>query len=199
MRRRPGEVRSLVERLPRDPASYYDVRARDPKKMRAIDRAARFFYLNRMAFNGVYRTNRKGEFNVPIGSRVGAMPTEQSVVASARVLRCAQLIAGDFQGALEEVKRDDFVYLDPPYTRSPAGNYGVYGYGSFDGGDLNRLVEAVNDIDRRGASFLLSYRDAPELSKQLGRYRIDHVFVTAQVGGRRARRSTRNELLVSNA
>jgi DNA adenine methylase len=198
IRAQPRPVAQELHSLGRDETSYYEIRARDPTRLRAAERAARFLYLNRMAFNGVYRTNRRGEFNVPVGRRVGAFPIEDRIVTVAGRLRGATLVTGDFECALEDVAAGDFVYLDPPYSRSPAGNYGVYGYGSFDGRDLNRLLDAAVEIDRRGAAFLLSYADVPELTSRLSKFKIERVAVTAQVGGARTRRSTREEVLVSN-
>jgi DNA adenine methylase len=198
LRSQPRPLARALHGLGVDKASYYEIRSMDPCDLRAVDRAARFLYLNRMSFNGVYRTNRQGRFNVPMGRRVGALPSENMIVAAASRLRRASLVTGDFQDALEHVRAGDFVYLDPPYSRSPAGNYGVYGYGSFDRRDLARLVEVVLEIDRRGATFLLSYADVPELTHRLANFTIDRVAVTAQVGGTTARRSTRQEVLVSN-
>lgn len=199
LRHRPSAVADAVAALPRDPEAYYEIRGLDPAALSATDRAARFLYLNRMAFNGVYRTNRKGRFNVPLGTRVGAFPTAEKIEAAARALRTATLVSADFEVTIAHVGPGDFVYLDPPYSRSPDGNYGVYGYGSFDGRDLERLIEVVLEIDRRGARFLLSYTDTPQLTAALRHFRVEHVAVTTQVGGPRSRRSTREEILVSNA
>ncbi len=199
LRRRPRPVAGVLEQLPRDPESYYAIRALQPADLPPDARAARFLYLNRMAFNGVYRTNRHGHFNVPVGRRVGAFPTVERLVRCARMLRGAELVPGDFQQTLSHVAAGDFVYLDPPYSRSSHGNYGVYGYGSFDRREIDRLTRALHEIDRRGATFLLSYAAAPEVLSRLRKYRIGRVAVTAQVGGRRSRRSTRDELLVTNA
>lgn len=198
LRRHPLALAGALHNMPRDVDSYYAIRAEDPSTLNRDRRAARFLYLNRMAFNGVYRTNRRGQFNVPLGRRVGAFPTAERIAESAQVLRRARLLAGDFEDALEDVGPGDFVYLDPPYSRSSVGNYGVYGYGSFDGRDLKRLVAAVEEIDRSGAHFLLSYTDTPELIALVARYHIRTVAVSAQVGGLSTRRSTRDELLVSN-
>lgn len=198
LRHRPKDVGRALAALPRDANTYYAIRAHDPRQLPAVERAARFLYLNRMAFNGVYRTNRRGQFNVPLGRRVGAFPQPGKITAAGRLLRNATLLAGDFEVALDDVVPGDFVYLDPPYSRSPADNYGVYGYGSFDGRHLDRLLNAVMEIDRRGAHFLLSYTDSQGLADRLSTFRIEHVAVTAQVGGRRERRSTREEVLVSN-
>ncbi len=197
-RRRPTPVIERLEEMPRDRTSYYAIRAERPGDLEADMRAARFLYLNRMAFNGVYRTNRQGQFNVPLGKRVGAFPSRERIVSCSRLLRRAKLVAGDFEQTLVDVGPSDFVYLDPPYSRSPEGNHGVYGYGSFDRRELNRLLEALGEIDRCGARFLLSYAAAPEVVSRLDDYRVGTLAVTAQVGGRRSRRSTRDELLVTN-
>lgn len=127
---------------------YYELRAQNPAALRSVERAARFVYLNRFCFNGVFRTNQRGEFNVPRGTKTGQLPTATDLRACAQILRSATLIAGDFERTLEGVDRGDFVYLDPPYSSSAERNRGEYGYGAFSSDDLGRLEECLRKIDR---------------------------------------------------
>lgn len=198
LRDHPLDVAAQVHAWKSDKATYYEVRAESEAEMDPVARAARFIYLNRLCFNGVYRTNRRGEFNVPYGSRAGALPAASRFVECGRLLARAELIADDFEVVVAGAGKGDFVYLDPPYSRAASDAYGVYGYGSFDGGDLERLLACLKRLDAAGARVLLSYKDTPEL-EALGRgwVRAD-VSVRTQVGGRAEARTSRQEVLVAN-
>jgi DNA adenine methylase len=200
VRDEPHAVAAQVHAWGHDPETYYAVRALDRANLGEIETAARFIYLNRLCFNGVYRTNRRGQFNVPYGSRPGAVPHRERFVACAELLGNAELRAGDFADTVADADagEGDFVYLDPPYSRAVSDAYGVYGYGSFDAGDLDRLLTCLRDLDRRGAKVLLSYTHNPRLAELGERWRIEEVAVRSQVGGVVTRRSTRRELLVAN-
>src|SRR5579859_6326272 len=131
IRRHPRLVARHVATWGSSSEEYYGVRALDPDTMPDIMRAARFVYLNRRCFNGVYRTNRHGQFNVPIGTRIGRMPAEKDFYRCSVALRPASLLSCDFDVTLRSARHGDFAYLDPPYSTSTRPNYGEYGYGAF--------------------------------------------------------------------
>src|SRR5262249_1939745 len=139
--------------------AYYEVRAIDPRKLSATKRAAQFVYLNRFSFNGVYRTNRKGIFNVPFGSKSGQLPTKDQLVAVSRFIARASFKRADFETAMKRAKQGDFIYLDPPYLKR-GRNRGEYGLHSFSTDDIDRLIKATKAASRRGATVLLSYKNA---------------------------------------
>src|SRR5687767_1111103 len=98
---------------------YYSLRATHTKHPDAPRRAARVVYLNTYCFNGLYRTNARGHFNVPFsGMRNGPLPSRETLYRAANFLRRATLIAADFERTLQRVQPGDFVYLDPPYCVS---------------------------------------------------------------------------------
>lgn len=198
LRDKPAELAELVHAWPHDSETYYEIREWDSNTLAELEAAARFVYLNRLCFNGVYRTNRLGKFNVPYGRRTGGVPERHQFEACAELLRSAVLRAGDFEAAVQDVGEGDFVYLDPPYSRAVSDAYGVYGYGSFDGADLDRLLECVRGLHRRGARVLLSYTWDTRLAKLGKSWDIAAVAVRSQVGGAVASRSTRREVLVAN-
>ena len=198
LRSMPRQVAGVVAAWPPDQATYYRVRAYRQEELGAVERAARFFYLNRLCFNGVYRTNRANRFNVPFGIKPGQVPSAERFVRCATALRDARLVAGDFEVATREARAGDFVYLDPPYSRSLSEAYGVYGYGSFDGSDLERMLATLFTLDRRGVRFLFSYRLSEDVLEATRCWNHRLVGVRAQVGGRVASRSVRHELLVMN-
>lgn len=198
VRDRPEAVAAMVNGWPRDKPSYLEIRSKHSQSLPPLERAARFIYLNRLCFNGIYRTNRRGAFNVPYGSRVGAMPSADHFLKCATVLKDADLISGDFETATASASKGDFIYLDPPYSQATADNYGVYGYDSFQATDLHRLVTCMNRLDALGANVLVSYRATDALTSLSSPWCVQHVAVRSQVGGRLSSRSTRYELLIAN-
>jgi DNA adenine methylase len=195
---RPDDLAKRVHAWPTDSATYYEVRSQPDEHLSPLDRSARFIYLNRLCFNGVYRTNRKGQFNVPYGRDTGAVPSLDRFRSCGELLRRAELRAADFETTLASAGPGDFVYLDPPYSRAISDGYGVYGYGSFDANDLDRLLRSLKRLDNEGAQVLLSYTWHPRLQELGSNWDIDEVAVHAQVGGRASSRTTRREVLVAN-
>jgi DNA adenine methylase len=108
----------LVDRLARmniDRTTYEQVRANRPRS--DLDRAVRLLYLNRTAFNGLYRVNKKGEFNVPFGCKPGTrLSNAEELLRASDLLSRATLVCQDFRKTLAQVEADDIVYVDPPYT-----------------------------------------------------------------------------------
>src|SRR5207247_1622380 len=115
LRRDAAAVHRHLRDFPLGRAAYFEIRA-----MRGTDPswcAARFIYLNRFCFNGLYRTNFRGEFNVPYGApRNNHLPTESDLTKTAALLTRARLVHADFRKTLSRVGQGDFVYLDPPYA-----------------------------------------------------------------------------------
>lgn len=180
------------------PENYYSVRATPADRLTPIEQAARFVYLNRFCFNGVYRTNRSGAFNVPRGAKTGRVPSELEFHRAARALRAADLREGDFEAVLKDVGSGDFVYLDPPYGSSTRECYGEYGYDCFGPADLDRLATCLKAIDLAGAKFLLSFRLSRDLLKRVGQFRVVNVKVRRHVAGFAHSRATAREVLVRN-
>jgi DNA adenine methylase len=111
----PERIHRRLVAIPRNKATYYRWRAKEPKKLDTATRALRFVYLNHNCFNGIYRTNVQGNFNVPFGSKLASYPTRIDFIRCSELLTGTRLVAGDFQKTLADVARGDFIYLDPPY------------------------------------------------------------------------------------
>lgn len=197
VRRHPRLVARAVHSIPDTPKAYLRVRNRDLSRLVPIDRAARFVYLNRHCFNGVYRTNRQGQFNVPRGRNTGKLPSEAMFYRCSVALRRVELRPVDFEECIADVRRGDFVYLDPPYASSARPRYGEYGYGSFDKQDLGRLLEALHLIDQRGGVFLLSYYRTRRL-KIPPHWHRRQIAVRRHVAGFAHHRRIIREILVTN-
>lgn len=198
LRAHPRKLFDAVSRLPNTEQFYYYLRERAPSKLDGIDKAARFIYLNRNCFNGVYRTNRAGQFNVPRGTKVGEIPSDSHFLRCSIALRHAQLIDGDFEKLVGDVVRGDFVYLDPPYAKLGSRRRGEYGYASFDSPDIVRLARCLEHIHQEGAAFLLSYALCPEIQGISGKWNAKVVRVQRHVAGFRDHRMVVSEILISN-
>lgn len=119
----------------------------------AMEEAARLLYLNRACFNGLYRVNKRGEFNVPLGSPRFEDLTEDSLMAVAAALQCADLRAGDFSDAVAMARDGDLLVLDPPYTVAHNQNGFVrYNEKIFSWEDQIRLAASAEAAVKRGAT-----------------------------------------------
>src|ERR1700733_7557571 len=115
---RIGAVLKELKRLkPEDKEEYIRLRSLDTSKMKPHARAARFIYLNRYCFNGIYRTNLLGQFNVPYsGVRCGSVPQDEVFEKCANRLRHARFMNSDFENVLKHAEKGDLVYMDPPFA-----------------------------------------------------------------------------------
>lgn len=129
---------------------YYHVRQQEPRSN--IERAARLIYLNRTCFNGVYRVNQKGEFNVPKGTRDSVLFETDDFAAAARLLRSAEIRVSDFEKLVDKATHNDLVFADPPYTvRHNLNGFIKYNEKLFSWDDQVRLANALARARGRGA------------------------------------------------
>lgn len=197
------EPESVYERLRRHPLgerSYYRLRARSPRNLNPLQRAARFVFLNRFCFNGLYRTNEAGQFNVPFAKRTTAtLPSRGQFLRAAATLRSADLRCEDFEAILKAtVRAGDFVYLDPPYAVANRRIFRQYGPDSFGLEDLNRVQAVLDEINARGADFVLSYAYCREASEAFNRWTPVRVYVQRNISGFATHRRRAAELIVTN-
>lgn len=134
---------------------YYEVRS---KVFRTdVSRAAQFLYLNRTCWNGLYRENLRGEFNVPRGTKDTVIFDDDDFGAVSKALASAKIMACDFEKVISAVKEGDLVFIDPPYTVKHNGNGFVkYNESIFSWNDQIRLAEAVKSKARSGASMIVT-------------------------------------------
>ena len=199
LRDAPELLHAAYSALPSTPDDYYRVRAQYNESAPSLDRAAQFLYLNRYCFNGIYRVNSKGAFNVPWGGdKVGKPLSCDELVIASKVLASAQLVCGDFERVvLDNIDADSFVYLDPPYASNETRVFREYHEDSFATEDWDRFVDVLRKIDAAGARFLLSYAGAP-LNARFGGWNVGHLDVTRNVGGFRATRRKHREFVAMN-
>ena len=179
--------------------AYYAARRDAPTD--ALQRAARFVFLNHTSYNGIFRVNLRGEYNVPYGNRKYLkIPDEQSLMAVSQRLKGVKITACDFEQALSEVRYGDLVFLDPPYTVAHNNNGFVkYNQHLFSFEDQRRLAESVRGIAERGGRFILTnaaHHSIDSLFSPLGQ-RIE-VSRRNSVGGRSAARGRAAEYVFTN-
>ncbi|WP_218020025.1 DNA adenine methylase [Nocardia anaemiae] len=134
---------------------YYEVRQRVPRSLAA--RAARTIYLNRTCFNGIYRVNQRGEFNVPIGTRSRVVRDSDNFAGVSKLLAGAELWHGDFEPLVDDAQQGDLVFLDPPYTvRHNTNGFIKYNEQLFSWDDQERLAKAATRAAERGAYVIVT-------------------------------------------
>ena len=133
---------------------FYEVRSKRPRT--AASRAARFIYLNRTCWNGLYRVNLDGQFNVPIGTKDAVILATDNFEAISRQLMKARFVCSDFEEVIDGAKARSFIFVDPPYTVAHNFNGFVkYNDDLFTWNDQIRLRDSLLRAKKRGAQFLL--------------------------------------------
>jgi len=194
----PDEVSRYLKSIPKSSEAYYEVRALNPTLLSRPQRAARLIYLMKACFNGVYRTNRQGKFNVPLGSKFFALPDDEMILRASEALAQVDLVCGDFSQATAKAEPGDFVYLDPPYSDSTRFR-GEYSYqGAFRSSDMDRLVARCNELTARGVQVLLSFKESDALVHALGGWSFKRLDVDRSVSGFAHSRRTAREILAHN-
>jgi DNA adenine methylase len=137
---------------------YYEERAR--QYVEPHRQAAQFLYLNRTCFNGLYRENLKGQFNVPVGTKTQVTLVDDDFEKASELLACADLRTSDFEPIVNEAQEGDLLFLDPPYTTAHNFNGFVkYNQKIFTWDDQKRLMNSVSRAKRRGAKIVLTNAD----------------------------------------
>lgn len=196
----PTHLMRFLERgFAQDEKSYYKIRAQDPEKLSQRDRAARTIYLNKVGFNGLFRVNGKGVFNVPWGRKKGrALFDEENILACSTALREAALMPFDFEYTVRSAKRGDTVYFDCPYAPlSETANFTAYTAGGFGPEDQKRLRDVAKKLIDRGVHVLLSNSDTPFVRKLYKGFKIEKVEAPRRVNSKGGKRGNVGELLIS--
>ncbi|KAA3498386.1 Dam family site-specific DNA-(adenine-N6)-methyltransferase [Rhizobium rhizogenes] len=169
---------------------YYEERSREHTSSHL--RAAQFLYLNRTCFNGLYRENLKGQFNVPLGTKTQVTLSDDDFELASKLLSRADLRAGDFEDVVSEAMEGDLVFLDPPYTTAHNLNGFIkYNQKIFTWDDQKRLMEAIREAIIRGARVILTnanHESIHELYFKLGTPKVVSrpSVISGSVSSRRA-------------
>lgn len=192
-----GLIRTL-RRMRHSEEDYYRIRARIPRSM--IARAARVIYLNKTGYNGLYRVNRSGRFNVPFGRYEN--PTicdEENLRAASQVLSGVRLEVADFESVCRGARRGDAVYLDPPYLPlSQTASFAQYARSPFGVDEHERLARVFSDLARRGVRAVLSNSHTEESRRIFRGFAGELVPVTRPINCKAEARGAIREILLSN-
>ena len=177
---------------------YYDVRAHVPEAL--PERAARIIYLNKTCFNGLYRENSKGLFNVPMGDYKNPLICdEDNLRAVSEALQHTRITQQHFSAVLNDAKPGDFVYFDPPYHPiSSTASFTAYAKGGFGETDQHELAKVFAKLTQRGVKALLSNSMTPFVCDLYAKFTIDEVLATRSVNSRADRRGKISEALIRN-
>lgn len=202
IRDNPNELIAFLATYDNNEETFYTLRNIDRNKedfgkLSMTERAARILYLNKTCFNGLYRVNKSGEFNVPFGKyKKPNIINEAGLRAMHEYLSSTDIFitSGDFQQVLEALPHNAFVYLNPPYDT----NFTGYSQGGFPQREQARLKECCDDLNERGIRFLLSNSDTEFIRDLYSKYDITSVQAKRAINSKGTGRGCVGEVLVKN-
>ena len=180
---------------------YYSVRESNPRS--EIEKTSRLLFLNRTCFNGLYRVNSKGKFNVPLGRYTNPnIVNEENLRSVSSMLQASKVSikCRDFGAVLRDAKKGDLVYFDPPYQPvSDTANFTSYTNKDFTDRDLERLTDLCNKLDSKGCKVLLSNSDSKQVSDMFssGPWKINKIQANRSINSDSRKRTGHFELLMA--
>jgi len=181
---------------------YYSVRESNPRS--AIEKTSRLIFLNRTCFNGLYRVNSKGKFNVPLGKYTNPnIVNEENIRSVSHILQSnrTSIKCQDFEAVLHDAKKGDLVYFDPPYQPvSTTANFTSYTNKDFTYDDLRRLAELCLRLDSKGCKVLLSNSDSKEVRDIFSEkpWKVTKIEANRSINSNSKKRTGHFELLIRN-
>lgn len=165
-----------------------------------VEKAGRFIYLNRTCFNGMYRVNAQGQFNVPFGNYKNPRIVDaDNLINCSKLLKNTEIKCADFSEVLNKVKKGDFVYFDPPYVPlSETSSFTSYTKDGFDIDMQFKLREVCDELDSMGVKFMLSNSDTKLVHELYSSYKINKVFASRAINANANGRGKITEVLVKN-
>ena len=181
---------------------YYEVRKQEPKQQ--IEKVSRLIFLNRTCFNGLYRVNKKGQFNVPLGRYTNPnIINKENLIAVSKTLHSEKIKIScrGFEAVLDDVKKGDLVYFDPPYQPiSSTANFTSYTHRDFTEKDLERLVDLANHLNSKGCHVLLSNSNS-KIVKDLfseNHWSISEIAANRAINSDSKKRTGHKEIIIKN-
>ncbi len=181
-----------------DRDAYYKIRDDSPTDR--FQRAARTIYLNKTCFNGLYRVNSQGKFNVPFGRHLKPLICDsENLLAVSGALNNAEIIQGDFERCLEFAGEKDFIYFDPPYEPlSKTSNFTGYTRSSSNKDDQERLYEVFCTLHRRGCKVMVSNSYTPLIQRLYKTFRKEVALAKRAINCKPSLRGAISELVILN-
>ncbi len=179
---------------------YYEIRTRMPNELDEAQRAARFIYLNKTCYNGLYRVNSKGQFNVPMGryKNPGVFDPDGLRRASA-ALQGAEIEVASFRDTMNRAQRGDFVYFDPPYhPLTKTANFTAYTESAFGEQEQRELAQVYCELDRTGCQVMLSNSWTPFVRELYEGFNLIEVKANRAINSNAGKRGRVSEMVVLN-
>ncbi|MFN4294442.1 MAG: DNA adenine methylase [Thermoflexales bacterium] len=195
-----SEVISALSEFPYNKAFYYAIRAKDPAQLSLPERAARMIYLNKTGYNGLYRVNRQGKFNVPFGRYKSPKYLDRdNLLAVSHALRNVEILCAAFDTVLDRAEPGDWVYFDPPYVPvSQTANFTSYYANGFGLQDQERLRDVCVALSRNNVYIMVSNSDTPTVRSLYRNFTVDEVLANRAINCNGARRGKITELVITN-
>lgn len=200
VRDNPDKLLEALSKYKNEKDFFYSIRSQDQNKLSEIERAARLMYLNRTCFNGLYRVNKSGQFNVPFANykNPNFVQTDR-ILAASEVLQNTDVHNAGFEKVLVEAKAADFIYLDPPYyPKDVYSDFKRYNKEQFHKNDHERLAELYNELTERGCYVMLSNSDTPFTRELYKKWRVDTVYAKRLINKDASKRGEVTEIIVTN-
>ncbi len=198
-----GSLKNHAKNYQKDSKSYfYSIRSCNPRS--AVEKTSRLLFLNRTCFNGLYRVNSKGKFNVPLGRYTNPnIVNEENIHSVSQVLQSSKISikCSDFESVLEDTKKDDLVYFDPPYQPvSSTANFTSYTHKSFTYDDLKRLAKLCLKLDSKGCKVMLSNSNSQDVVEMFAekQWRLKKIKANRSINSNSKKRTGHFELLIKN-
>jgi DNA adenine methylase len=200
VRDQPEALIEALQKYKYDKESYYKTREISPDHLSLIDRAARMIYLNKTGFNGLYRVNSKGGFNVPMGRYSNPVICDADNLRACSVaLKTATLKCRSFEMVVDDTQKGDFVYFDPPYIPlSRSASFTAYEKNGFGMKNQQLLAEVFAELDKKGVLVMLSNADVPWIDEHYRPFNILRIQANRAVNSNVAKRGKVGEVLVTN-
>jgi len=200
-----NDVENLIKSLKKhklDKEYFLKIRAQNPEKLSDLNIASRFIYLNRTCFNGMYRVNSKGGFNVPFGKYTNPLICDENNLRKAsRALKNVEIKKQDYKEVLKKAKKGDFIYFDPPYYPvSKTASFTSYTSEGFFDKEQIELRDTFMELHKRGCFVMLSNSDTPFINKIYSepKLRITKVQAGRAINSDASKRGKITEVLVTN-
>ncbi|MBW6461865.1 MAG: DNA adenine methylase [DPANN group archaeon] len=179
---------------------YYEIRSVDPTLLPSLEQAARFIFLNKTCFNGLYRVNSKGKFNVPIGAYKNPdIIQEDKLRKVSKILQTVQIKVMSFEKIIKLAKKDDFIYFDPPYDPLKKGtSFTTYSKGNFLDPEQKQLCDVFQKLDKKGCKVMESNNDTEFIRGLYDKYDKVHVSAKRMINCNATKRGNINELVIRN-
>jgi DNA adenine methylase len=194
------ELISILKLYKYERELFYSIRDQDPQKLDVVGRAARTIFLNRTGFNGLYRVNSKGKFNVPFGRyKNPTICNEDNLRACSKALKKVSIKSASFEKILDSAKAGDFVYLDPPYIPvSDTSYFTAYQRRGFGMDNQEKLAAVFDELAARNVYVMLSNSDVSWIHHRYRKHRVRVIKARRFVNSDTSRRGPVGEIIVTS-